>query len=159
MKQCDCEFSDCIFKIITMQHVIDESHTNSNSQTVNHLLPSLGVSGWGLHSCMEITMFNQKKITFETNYNDLPLSTTDKNFQGFNTEILDAIIRVMDNSLERTSQSQFMLFRISFPIRGNANQKDEIILPDAELPQGNEVFTYFLNQYIRQLKHVRFAPL
>lgn len=97
-------------------------------------------------------------INGTTDYMGLPLSMTCKNDEGFFQDILDAIRRNMDKSLERHSQVLFMLFTFSYPSNDHANPLDNITLPGAELPRGNEVFSYFLNQYIRRLDTAGYDP-
>lgn len=93
-----------------------------------------------------------------TNYMDLPLNMTCKNDEGFFQDILDALKRMLDKALEEHSQVLFMLFTFSYPSNGHENQLDNILLPQAELPQGNEVLVYFLNQYIRRLTSEGYDP-
>jgi hypothetical protein len=94
---------------------------------------------------------SSKKITMMTDYGGLPLSTTGKNSEGFYQDILDSIRRMMDNSLKAHSKVLFLLLTFSYPSNGHSNPKDNIVLQDAEIQQSNEVFRYFLNQYIRKL--------
>ncbi len=92
-----------------------------------------------------------RKTVFETTYAGLPLSETIKGESGFYQDILDAIRHNMDKALKTHSQVLFMLFTFSYPSNGHENQLDNIMLPDAVLPDGNGVFCYFLNQYVRAL--------
>ena len=85
------------------------------------------------------------------NYEGMPLSASPKSDGGFNSRILDAIKDLMDNALMRHPNWLFMLFTFSYPSNGHENQKDNIVLPDASIPDDNRVFVYFLNQYIRAL--------
>ncbi len=87
----------------------------------------------------------------KSEYMGLPLSTTIKNDEGFYREILEAIRLRMDDSLKTHSKVLFLLFTFSYPSNDHTNPLDNIILPDAVLPLGNDVFVYFLNQYIRKL--------
>ena len=84
-------------------------------------------------------------------YAGMPLSSSLKGGDGFNSRILAAIKDLMDNALMRHPNWLFMLFTFSYPSNGHKNQKDNIVLPGASIPEDNRVFVYFLNQYIRAL--------
>ncbi len=96
-------------------------------------------------------MSNKPIIRQTTMYNGLPLSPTNKGNEGFYQDILDAINRKMESSLNEHSKVLFMLFTFSYPSNHHSNAKDNILLPEAVISQGNEIFTYFLNQYVRRL--------
>lgn len=101
-------------------------------------------------------MSNKHIIQQATTYNGLPLSPTSKGDEGFYQDILDAIKTQMNKSLEQHSQVLFMLFTFSFPANSHTNPLDNIVLPDAEIPLGNDVFVYFLNQYKRRMNNYGF---
>ena len=100
----------------------------------------------------ELTMATKTIINTKI-YEGMPLSASPKGDYGFNIRILDAIRDLMDSALARHPNWLFMLFTFSYPSNGHKNQKDNIVLPGARIPDDNSVFVYFLNQYIRALNN------